>query len=107
MKALKSCLQFLKEFSTEPYTEDKCNKAIESAIFDYYKINRKLSQSLAIKQRVKRSHRFGEEDGVLLITRDNTVKYISIANAPFSEPIDVTISSVKGVLRMRYHCRYR
>ena len=105
-KTIQKALSFLKTFSSEPYSEEKCSRAIDSAILDYYKTDKALLQNLVIKQRVKRIHILGEEHGMFLITKDNMVLYKPVANSPFGKSSEFPLSAVKGFLKARYMFKY-
>ena len=97
----------MKEFADEEYTEDKCEKLIDTLTMDYYKSHKDILKNLVIKQRVKRITVVGEERGLLLITRDNTMIYNPISNAPLIDHIELPLSSIKGILKMRYMFKYK
>lgn len=101
-KILQRAISLLKGFATEPFSKEKCEAAIESAILEFYKHDRQLLQNLIIKQKVKRINILGTEYGVFLITRDDRVMYKPIANAPFSQTIEFSLSSIKGMLNTKY-----
>eukprot|EP01022_Parablepharisma_sp_SALTPOND_P026736 TRINITY_DN64738_c0_g1_i1.p1 TRINITY_DN64738_c0_g1~~TRINITY_DN64738_c0_g1_i1.p1 ORF type:complete len:763 (+),score=62.32 TRINITY_DN64738_c0_g1_i1:371-2659(+) len=106
-RVTQKAVTFLKTFASEPYSEEKCNRAIDSAILDYYKLDKQLLQSLVIKQRVRKVHVLGEEHGMLLITRDNTAIYKPVANAPFGTSLEFPLASVKGLLKMRHLFKHK
>jgi len=96
---LQRSLNLLKGFATEAFSEDRYEGTIESAILEFYKLDRKLLQNLIIKQKVKHVSILGEEYGVFLITRDNEVIYKPIANAPYSQTIEFPLSSVREIIK--------
>ncbi len=44
---------------------------------------------------------------MFLITKDNMVAYKPVANAPYGEPVEFPLGTIKGFLRMRHMFKYK
>ncbi len=57
-KTVQKAGNFLRTFASEPYSDEKYNRAVDAAVLEYYKLDKQVLQNLVIKQRGKgRQHR--------------------------------------------------